>query len=198
MANCGTCNSNSICTCDTFDSSTTLALGNGSLTHPFQFFPTDAADPRPIGYIQRTGGVNFFLNQPIDFDLDATSFNGGMVDLNAFPTRLTAPIDGLYLVGFNAYVTNLVDVTLLSMPISKNGLLSNVQVTMRPHASETTFSRAMSTVMLMDLNAGEYIEVFVQGSTGDFVFDETVSIGGGFFTDYNCRPTFWAVRVGDN
>lgn len=174
----------------TEDSNCVIAEGNGSISHPFQFHSSDIPNPRPFGYIYQTAQQSNFGNGfTMPFSTNDNGIAGGMADVVAFPTRLTAPVDGVYMIG--AFVAISADATdYLRIRLIKNGTISssNPPINLGVEVFSDTTTRLYSLMTLFSLVAGDYFELLLNGSA---TMDAIVTEGGD-----NLRPTMWALWVG--
>lgn len=173
-------------------SSCVVAEGNGTLSHPFQFHSSDIPHPRPFGFIRQTveqtnfdpAGASFIM----PFNEDPTGINGGMVDLVAFPTRLTIPFDGVYMIGaFLAISADATDSFRARLRVN-NGFTSNTPINLRVEIPSATPTRLYSLMTLYSFIAGDYFELVLDGSTTM----DAIVIDDGMVT----KPTMWAQWVG--
>lgn len=182
------------CNCFTANSESTITIGNGSQYAPFTFRPDYIPTPRPFGHLysltasQALDGAPYSLFEPTTPDIDQ---GGNMRTGNA--TSLTASADGLYLAGFflpfaGQAVDNLND----NFSLRRNGI-QVVTATFAHNAtvvpSQLSFISAQS---LLDLNAGDVLDVFVERIAG--VGSVAVVSGATGQTGYT--PQIWAVWMG--
>lgn len=164
-------------------------VGNGTTSHPFQFHPSQIPDPRPFGFIQQTTQQsNVGVDYLVPFDLNETGIEGGMTNLTLQPTRLTAPYDGVYLVG--AFVCAGVDAQdSFSASIRKNDDAVTPEIDLTLEVPDNAVNRPYSIMTLISMVAGDYINLHVTGSaTMDLIVTNE-----GIIT----RPTLWAQWVGE-
>lgn len=192
MTRCGSCGGGGLgsspCTCFVEDSSNTDARGNGSMSHPFQFHPNQIPEPRPFGYIRRTTGLTDIGNLTwVSFDTDDSGIEGNMADLATQPTRLTAPVTGVYLAGgsltFGGDGNS--QEALNTLVVNR----ANVFLTATVTASNAATLSPLSFMSLIFLNAGDFIEMNpIAVSTQDIVV-----VDSGRVTDI----IMWAHWVGE-
>lgn len=166
-----------------------IAEGNGSISHPFQFHSSRIPNPRPFGFIQQTvQQSNIGAGFVVPFNSQPYGIEGGMTDLTTFPTRLTAPADGVYLVG--AFVNISADATdEANIRVFKNdGVNSFPVVEHEVDIPDDTVRRPNSLVTLIDMVAGNWFELRLDGSaTMDLLVVDN---------EFVCRPTLWAQWMG--
>lgn len=174
-------------------SSCVIAEGNGSISHPFQFHSSDIPNPRPFGYIYQTAQQsNFGTGFVMPFPINDNGIAGGMADTVAFPTRLTAPFDGVYMIGaFVAISADATDSFRARLRVN-GGFTTNTPINLRVEIPSDTTTRLYSLMTLFSFVAGDYIELVLDGSaTMDAIVTEFI-VGA----NYNVRPTMWAQWVG--
>lgn len=183
---------NQQCNCFTMNSASTITLGNGSQYAPFTFRPDYVPFPRPFGHIygrafQALDGAPYSLFEIVtDPDLDQ---GGNMNTGNR--TSLTAPADGLYLVGISAPIlTAPMDGEIDNITIRKNAVhVSTVSW------ANTALVHAMriliSTTTLLDLNSGDTVDMFVERTA--LAGNVTISFFAGTATFH---PHLWAIWMG--
>lgn len=169
-----------------------IAEGNGSTSHPFQFHSDQFPNPRPFGFIQQTvQQSNFGASFIVPFNLQPFGIEGGMTNLTTQPTRLTAPADGVYLVGAFANIS--ADATdPLAVLVLKNGVAATTDagVGVRVDVPQDTVSRPTSLITLISMVVGDYIQLHLEGSaTMDLVVTDDLP--------FKCKPTLWASWLGE-
>lgn len=168
MAACGNCGGQP-CTCFLVKGSSTIAMGTGSAFSPFEVRP-DTPLYRYAGHaFDPEGGQLFQANTDtlVLLERDALApLTGGNMWNSAVPTRLTAPIDGLYVVsGQAARVPAVPDPgNTWDVWIAKNGIASAplVRRTSGIAFGTGSFVIFLSVTSLIRLNAGDYIELYVR------------------------------------
>lgn len=193
MSNCGNCRSG-ICTCIIQGNGTTTeAFGIGSSYDPFQIRPI-SPDFRPVGVAFRTTGQAFTLNTDtaIIFQASELPFTGAGDMWNvALPTRLTAPVNGLYLVGG---IVTIDSGAVSNVWVAKNGVVGTPQVRRTNTIQSGGVIFPVSVMTLLRLTAGEYIELFLRTDVSSSTSIEIPS-GDAVGTDLN--PYFWANWMSD-
>lgn len=162
MSACKKCGKQ-VCTCFMEEGTTTSLFGNGRSSSPWQVRP-NTPQYRYAGHVfQHQGGqlVNPNTDVIVSFTRDALSplTEGNMWD-SSQPTRLTAPIDGLYLIGGQASTTHAV----WEVWIAKNGnlgapLVRRTTTMLNAAGSVLNFNSVMTIVRL---NANDYIELVMR------------------------------------
>lgn len=161
------CRCNNLCNCIVLDGLSTTVTGNGGQSTPYGFRPTLAGVPFPRPYGRIYQPVAPVDGSPVNFSLERGVGDGNMTNLVAFPSRLTAPADGLYLVGASWDLDGADSVFVDDMFIRLNGVTEVVRHSYTNNATNTTFIddlNSMST--LLDLNTGDYIELIKQRTVG--------------------------------
>lgn len=182
------------CSCFTNSSDTTMAVGNGSPYAPFTFRPSAVPFPRPFGHLygttptQNLDGAAYTGFDAVTPDIDS---GGNMRTGNG--TSLTAPVDGIYLTG----------VMVPYLCVNTNNLNDNfsirrnaVQVATVTYAHNSTTTNGlivmMSNTTLLDLNAGDTLDLFVERVAGAGSVAVTSFYSGG--VSYN--PHLWSIWLG--
>jgi hypothetical protein len=177
------------------DLATTEVLGLGVSYEPFQVRPL-TPEFRPVGNARRftTQTITLNTDTAVIFEESALPFAVSLDMWNpANPTRLTAPIDGLYMVGGYAGRTS-GSTENLRVWISKNGANTVPQVK-RSSTLQTGGDLVMNSCMtLIRLDEDDYIELYLrQLNTGP----TTVFAGAGSpGNDIEAGPRIWANWMG--
>lgn len=184
------------CNCFSVNSDSTITVGNGSQYAPFTFRPDYIPTPRPFGHLYSLtasvplDGAAYNAFEPTTPDIDQ---GGNMRTGNA--TSLTVPAggDGLYLAGFMIPFAGLAVADLNdNFSLRRNG--TQVATMTFAHTSTVIGSQLsfMSAQSLLDLNAGDVLDVFVERVAG--VGSVAVVSGTSGTTGY--PPQLWAVWMG--
>lgn len=195
MSRCGSCGGGlNTCTCFSVNSSDVTVQGNGSASHPFQFHPDVIPEPRPFGYIQRSGQ---FDNIPVTtfvaviFDSNQLGIAGGMADIVTHPTTLVASVAGIYLVG--GYVDFSIEGASAGDPqirLVKNSTTIHQNTLSTAPSAVTTH---ISCETLINLAVNDSIALHVSAGAGSPGGQDLIVTDSGLTT----RPTLWALWVGD-
>lgn len=189
MSACGKCR-NSVCTCVFMgDGSTTQVIGLGTSFRPFQVRPITPSY-RPLGVATRTTSLTVPINTDVvipftesDVPISSTvdMWNVGL------PTRLTAPISGLYMIGgyaaLNGDMTNFLWIT-------KNGVVASPLVKRTTKIQSGGYHIYNDVVTLIRLVANDYIELYIR--TDDAT---SIALTGGVAspgTNFGAGPYIWA------
>lgn len=192
MSRCGRCRSG-LCTCRLFgDAATSKVLGTGSPNEPFQVRRL-TPEFRYVGTANRTTTMSITLNTDtvIPFEASELPITAGHMWNIAQPTRLTAAITGLYMIGGYAgqgFVGGSVGHT-WSVWLAKNGVSGTpiVRRSVTTQLSDTSIYCSLMT--LTRLTAGDYIELYVRSNrtastTGTYI--------SGPLTGIKTDPYIWA------
>lgn len=181
------------CNCFTENSASTISKGNGSQYAPFTFRPDYVPFPRPFGHIygrepETLDGAPYTKFAAItDPDLNQ---GGNMNTGNR--TRLTAPADGLYLVGCTAPIhTDSVDGRTDNISLRRNGVQVSTGTWVNL-AGIQLMTVLMSTTTLLDLNTGDTVDMFVERVAGTGM----VSVHFLGISSIGFHPHLWAVWLG--
>lgn len=183
------------CNCFTANSDSTITKGNGSQYAPFTFRPDYVPFPRPFGHLfgrsdQSLDGAVYSLFEVVSFsDVDG---GGNMNTGNR--TTLTVPAggDGLYLAGITVpYDTTSIDGQVNNFSLRKNGIQVST-ATWDDSSSVHVMVAVMTATTLLDLNAGDTLDCFVErvvgaGSVTVQFFDASAVV---------FHPHMWAVWMG--
>jgi hypothetical protein len=121
-------------------------------------------DFRPVGAARRTSSQTIILNTdtPITFESNLLPFSAPQSMWSSlFPTRLTAPIAGLYLVGGYASIPNAAG-SIWRVWLSKNNIPTAPLVKRSVSVSGVGYLLSCSVMTLVRLNANDYIELYVR------------------------------------
>lgn len=168
--------------------------GNGQSWAPINYRPNNIPLPRPYGQLYRANSVQTIAHNTtvaVSFDTEHEYlFAGGMTNLLAFPTRLTAPVDGYYLV--HGAVNPDRDVQLF---IRRNGDIAQT-VAARAYENGVTTGGVLSIVTLVRMLAGDYLELYVFNNNAltNPVDLEVIAVAGHFVSTF-CQ--FWAQWMRD-
>lgn len=205
MANCGACG-NQPCGCHfvSDEEGTTVAEGSGSLFSPFSARPSAIPNLRPIGDIGRADGdsavavpastqtVVNFTDSLAFHSTTGNTIDSGMVNLVAFPTRITCTVAGKYLVGgqveWEPAITATGDTTrhcYLSEGIPAGGAGANIYASMSAVIIVTPSRQILCPQALVHLDVGDYIEMYLFSTRA-----------GGDSTDTGASVEMYAVWMG--
>lgn len=182
------------CNCFTVNSDSTITIGNGSQYAPFTFRPDYIPTPRPFGHLysltasQTLDGAPYSLFEPTTPDIDQ---GGNMRTGNG--TSLTVTADGLYLAGFMLPFAGVATADLNdNFSLRRNAI--QVATATFAHTSTVIPSQLsfMSAQSLLDLNAGDILDVFVERIAGA----GTVNVVSGTSGTTGYTPQLWAVWMG--
>ena len=199
MAWCRGC-AKQICSCPLSSGESTLVMGNGGSAAPYEVRLKDPGSSvikyRYAGHALQTDGGQLFqanTDTRINFDADAlASLTGGNMWSPAQPNRLTAPIDGQYLISAMA---NRTDEGTWNIWVVKNGVVGSPLVkrsTALP-SGPTGALVFLSVMTLVRLNANDYIELYIRSNTLSIVIGV---IAEGSLIGVDCCPYLAAQWVG--
>lgn len=187
MSKCGNCKTR-LCTCQLVGDEDNEVLGIGSFYEPYQVRPKTPAF-RYVESVRLLAVQNITLNTdtPLSFAHSELTITGGNMWDILQPTRITAPIDGLYLVGGYASQATFSSSQIWSIWIRQNGTTPLVKKTVSNQTS--TIPLFADVMTLVRLDADDYIELCVRST----VTDTTVLSWNGIIT----APRFWAQWMGE-
>lgn len=188
MSNCGGCNASSTsgCTCFFTSNDTAVLTGNGRSYAGFNFRPTNVPLPRPYGRLHRTGSEQVIPAGNVTavvFNQEFSTFEGGMTNIAASSTRLTAPADGYYLAA--GYITS-------NNSADRLFIVKNNATVLEGQTGAAVGDR--STMTFINMTAGEYLELFVATSS-QITIKHTDVYPLGFGQFETCYPHFWGQWV---
>ena len=170
--------------------------GNGRTSTPINYHPNNVPLPRPYGFIQRPDSTQSILNGTstaiiFQFENNGGFNGGGMANIAATPTRLTAPVAGYYL----TYGTFSYDGGLIELSIAKNGSIVPAGSWIAHHQAMHTLGTLTATT-LIDMAVGDYLELYARNFTGGTVTVLNAGWGGAAPQPFpgisSTPPTLWA------
>jgi hypothetical protein len=171
MSKCGSCQ-NKRCTCQlNGDGTSTKTLGLGTTYSPIQVRPLTPAY-RPVGAAYRTSTMTITANTDmvVSFQSSDNRFNANLDMWQlASPTRLTAPIDGLYLIGgFGSQGASGIGGVGQSLQvwITKNGIVGTPLVKRSiNNAGAAVYNFYVDVCTLVRLSANDYLELYLRSNS---------------------------------
>lgn len=191
MSKCGNCK-NKTCTCQlNGDGTTTKTLGLGTTYSPLQVRPI-SPNYRPVGFAARTDYMFFGANTNIPIPFMASDVHvSTAVDMwnSSLPTRLTAPIAGLYLIGGMAGQQNDGSFAqVVQVWIVKNGVVGSPLVKRSMNTGGAGLLNInMDVCTLVRLVATDYIELYIRSNQSD---------NGPISASPSAYPFLWANWMG--
>jgi|SRR5688572_20943641 len=174
MSVCGNCRNN-ICSCTLESGSSTTVVGIGTANEPFQVRPSTPAF-RYVGSAYRTTDLQIILNTDtaIPFEASDPPITGGNMWSASFPTRLTTPVAGLFLVGGYAGQVQIGGGVAqnINLWISKNGVAATPQVKTTIMSQISDHALNANVMTLIRLAANDYIELYIRSNRTQFLVDE--------------------------
>lgn len=169
--------------------------GNGRTYAPYNYRPNNVPLPRPYGHIRRADSDQIIAaggSTPIIFEYDDTRdfpagdfFSGGMTDIVAQPTRLTAPVDGYYLIGGTFSYED----GIARLEFVKNG---NLVITV--HTGNTD-PGTISAMTITALAAGDYITMNANNPSAGPIVVLVNMLPNPFLGVSATHPQLWAQWV---
>lgn len=201
MSNCGNCR-NSVCNCIfQSDTTTTEILGVGTSHESYQVRALSPAY-RPITSVRRTSAQTITADTDVAISFQATDLPFAAAVVNMWqvglPTRITIPFDGLYLVGGYVATSNRSAGETLRLWVSKNGVSGTPIVKRTVNQSNGGYGLLVSTMTLVRLVQGDFLELYVRVSNSGAGNPTTVAVKGAHTpgSTFNAFPYFWASYIG--
>lgn len=164
MSNCGNCRSR-LCTCQLIGDGTNTVRGIGSSYEPFQARPISPSF-RSMDSVRRTAtqSITADTDTVIVFEHSEIPHTAGDMWIVTAPTRLTASIAGLYLVGGSASQSASGASQIWSIWIRQSGTTSLVRRTVTTQIGAAGPALHADVMTLVRLAAGDYIELMVRSN----------------------------------
>lgn len=184
MAATGNC---TCCGCVVVDGNTSIVLGTGSVTDPFNIEIIDPTFINDRYAVRRHKSLGFNVDNDtltaVDFFTPfAGSFDQGGFFNPALPTRFTIPVTGVYILGgTTSWDANATGTRYMELRVNGTNILEADESN-----SDALSSHFVSLATTFHFSAGDYIELLVRQTSG----------AGLICSSTDNAPIFWAIYVG--